>query len=135
MIDKETLREWQHRKRFRKPDVFFYDKHIPSLGISAIWYGPAGVEGDYATEVETQGATDFFEVSEYMPLERHEEGSPILKVTSTIDARDELMDTLIKLKVPLPSNVKDLTRYVAALGVAKIAYWGGTEEEVEELPR
>ena len=134
MIDKETLHQWHNKKPFRKPDVYFYDKNIPDLGLSAIWYGPAGPEGDYATEVEWEN--NGFNVSKYMPLEPHPIGGEthIIKITTFIEA-DEIINTLRNLKIRLPENVQKLARYAAAIGVAKIASWGGEEDEVEELPQ
>jgi len=134
-MDKESLEQWDGEK-WRKPDEFV-DSSRPGLGVIAIWYGPGGPDGENATMVEWDGY-DSIEVSEYQYLpglvDEVITGEEFLKTTAYLDT-DDVVDTLRRAGVRKPKNNEELLRWVAGLGVAHIAYWGGTEEYVDELPR
>ena len=138
MIDKETLKTWANDdyRFFRAPDVFADHRKV-RLGVIGIWYGPGGPKGDVATEVEFDGHG--FDISEYQDIRGYSDEEPkedeeILKTTTYIDA-DDLVQTLKHLNKRKPRSFKQLMQWAAGAGVAKLAYWGGEEEFVGELPR
>lgn len=96
-------------EQWRQPDCFF-------LAQWGIWYGPNGVEGDCATEVEL--GCGYYAVREFQNIsgliEDFDKDFPFLCTEITVKA----------------SNL----RHAAALGVLKIAEQGGDESFVETLP-
>lgn len=94
--------------------------------MSWIWYGPAGEEGDVATEIEESGRSGWLD--DVDPL------TPILKTTTYVDV-DDLKKYLAKIGVRHDVDDDTLVRYAVSLGVAQISYYGGDDEFVAELPR
>ena len=85
------------------------------MQIWAVWYGPAGPEGDCATEVE-RISEGLYEVSEYTCVVGLIDNppAPILKTTTVIEAPDLLV--------------------APSIGTQYLAYYGGEETWVNELP-
>jgi hypothetical protein len=132
--------QWE-LKEWRKPDM--------SYEFGMIWYGPAGDEGDVATEVEwSDWEAGVFSVSEYQDatglIERVDPDFSILKGTVGVGTY-ELARELVEQGHVTANTVKEtaetildrpeiFARWAASMGVAKLAYWGGDEEYVERLP-
>lgn len=120
------------RKPFRVPDESVESK---DHGDYAIWYGPAGDEGDVATEVTPEYGG--WEIAEYrdvswLDAEAGIEGDdPFLKISTRVTL-DELEGALGR---PVPEDSALASRLAAGYGVAYLGYYGGTEERVKELPR
>lgn len=122
--------EWD-RRPWREPDesVESYDH-----GDYAVWYGPDGPEGDVATEVNPEYRG--WEVAEYRDVSwldaeaGIETDTPFLKI-STLVTKDELETALGR---PSPEDASLASRLAVGYGVAYIAWYGGEEERVEELP-
>lgn len=135
MIDKHTIEHWDG-KQWRNPDVFV-DHSKVGLGVVAIWYGPEGVNGCYATVVESNDG-NYFEIAEYVCVadfsDDPEREPDNFLVTKTGFIRDELKRFFRRQKIRIKNN-KDFCRWVAGLGVAQSSYWGGVEEYESELPR
>lgn len=106
-----------------------------------IWYGPHGVDGDVATLIELVGDGDF-EVSDFQGVEGLLENpeAPILKSTVYfgIDELDAAVDSVegedahIRL---LGFSQDELLRFAVGYGIAKLAYSGGEEQFLDDLPR
>ena len=125
-LDKHTLKTWNQRRW-----------HEPSRSAAgwAIWYGPGGYrQADNAVTVEYEG--NGFAVREYQRL--IDDDGRFLQ-TGTFISVDALTTALqvaghgvnVERVAAYPDRFK---RWVAGLGVAKLAHWGGTEDTVMELP-
>ncbi len=133
-LDKNALEQWDKRP-WRKPDIYRWDKKL-NYG-TAIWYGPEGVKGDVATEVELDG--DYIKINEYQDItgyvdELPSEDSPFLVKSVSFDSED-VFDTLSETRIRKPRSISQLFRWSAGLGVAYMAYWGGEESYAGELPQ
>jgi hypothetical protein len=129
-LDKNVLKQW-HKQQWRDPDVWSPSKY----GSFAIWYGPAGPDGEQATMVE--GADDHFTVTEYQNVVGliDDPEADFSMHSVTIDAQD-VFDTLKVAKITSKGrDLKGLFGWVAGLGVARLAYYGGEESWASELPR
>jgi len=86
----------------------------------AVWYGPAGVEGDCATEIEHDGW--YWRITEYQHVgglvDEYQADTPFLTQTTYIDT--------LAAHVPL--------RYVVSRGVDYMGHYGGSEGWEEYLP-
>lgn len=136
-IDRNVLEQWD-QELWRKPDVYTRgkDRIFPPL---AIWYGPADAEGDVATVAEFEG-DGYIKVSEYQDMTGYIDDpeqlgdEPILITSTYLDAR-EVEHILSKAKIRKPRSALQLIRWAVGLGVAYLAYYGGSEEYTDELPR
>jgi hypothetical protein len=84
----------------------------------AVWYGPAGINGDYATEIEsTPGG---WVVREYQCVLGYfdEYNGPPFLCTETFVSNEE----------------SDQYEIAIDIGVKRIAYYGGDESFVDSLP-
>ena len=95
---------------WRKPDKSYRDEW-------GVWYGPAGEEGEHATEVEA--GSGFYAVREFTfvgtLIEDCNPDFPFLCIERTVKA--------------------DSLREAVELGVKEIAEQGGMESFVSELPK
>jgi len=113
---------------FREPDIY--------LDGYAIWYGPAGVDGDVATEVER---IDFgrFNVAEYQDTTGYfdvEQDPSILKTSAYADL-SEIVENYSVTEEELEDDDLLAIRWAARAGVDAMANNGGEEEFVDELPQ
>ena len=100
-------------EEWRKPDYQHTD--INDEIVHAIWYGPAGPEGDTATEVERIYG-DSYNVTEYVCVVGLLDSypAPILATSTVIEAENALL--------------------APCYGTQYMAHYGGEEEFVKELP-
>jgi hypothetical protein len=125
---KETLRQWRG-ERWRKPDVF----ETYAGGAHAIWYGPAGVDGDTATECVWDDNANTFEVSEYQSVaglfDSYDKSAPFLKNTTRFTLK-----AVHKAVKDIGQKPTGILMWAVGLGVAQLAYFGGAEDMVCCLP-
>lgn len=128
-------RHWEHwdGRPWRSADGYAAD--------GAIWYGPAGVEGDTATEVTwtCRRSRCEFTITEYQHVVGLVDNPPAPFIaTSATVLTDEIDQALFALGLPGLSvdreDPAEWARWAAGLGVAKLAHSGGHEEWVNELP-
>jgi hypothetical protein len=137
-IDKNVREQWD-RELWRKPDVYT-GKKDPMFPPIAIWYGLSGVEGDVATMAELESGY-YLTVSEYQDITgyideptKEDLENPFLVTSTTLDLRDVLL-VLSRARIRRPRSTLQLIRWAVGIGVAYIAYYGGSEERTDELPR
>ena len=102
-----------------------------------IWYGPGGDEGDCASELEFESGDWKFSSYQHVEgyLDEYDKDFPFLKTTVRFDTKD-LKSALRQLDIKTKKlDDYDLALYAADYGQAAEAYYGGTEEMVEDLPR
>ncbi len=96
---------------WRKPDKSYGDEW-------GVWYGPAGEEGECATEVELN--PNYYVVKEFTfvgtLIDDYDPDFPFLCIETTVEKADTLQEA-------------------AELGVRKIAKEGGMESFVSGLPK
>lgn len=145
-----TPRDWSPRGEI-PGHVFFYRDYLGRIGWDgeewreadvrerdrAIWYGPGGKDGDYATELESY--KDHWIVREYSRQDR-KGPDDILMITAYFEHK-LVIDALFlrnMMRTPLEALGDEdpwaFYRYAVSLGVAEIAYRGGDESWVDELP-
>jgi hypothetical protein len=131
-MDKQRLNSIVQQMRgeqWRDPDEGTFDSTM-------IWYGPGGVEGDCASEFEYESGD--WKFSSYQDVEgyfdEYDENFPFLKTTVRFDNKD-LNAALRSLGIKVPKSNSKLALYAADYGQAALAYYGGTDEMVEDLPR
>jgi hypothetical protein len=133
MIRSQTVEQWREEP-FRVPDVW---RGYPNArAAEAIWYGPGGQEGDYATMVEIEPGEII--VTEYTNFyaagsEPDDPSEPYGLQKVTFDTED-IIALLKKHGKKRPKTPKELARWAASIGVAEIAYWGGEDSWASELP-
>ncbi len=115
---------------WRKPDV-------DVVGGYFVWYGPGGVEGDVASELEYEGGD--WKFSSYQHVEgyfdEYDKDFPFLKTTVRFDTKD-LKSALKALGIKLAKHDDSkVALYAADYGQAALAYYGGTDKMVRDLPR
>lgn len=103
---------------FREPDL------VTDGGRGGIWYGPGGRKSKVCTEVEGVGFG--WIVREYCCIRwLMEENNESLR-----DHNGHHKPTILCIETWVDDDEADGAREAAALGVEKIAYWGGTEKMV-----
>ena len=117
-------------KQWREPDAIGLDNKL-------IWYGPDGERGEYATTAEWEEEENYWIISKYSPFPEPSEEGPILKLTTTVNP-DEFFEVFQEIYQGLSYDEiydypDEFVRWAVSLGTAKIAYWGGDEEVVEEV--
>ena len=119
-------------EQWRQQDVGVFDEDVRTL----IWYGPGGVEGDCASELEDEGG--FWQFSSYQRVDgyfdEYDKDFPFLKTTVSFDTVS-LKDALKLLCISTKLDRLGLALYAADYGQAALAYYGSREEMVEDLPR
>jgi hypothetical protein len=113
---------------WRKPDEHSGDYW-------AVWYGPGGVDGEYATEVEAD--VGGYTVREYSDvtgtITPDDPDEPVL-VTQTYIWDDDLVEAIDELGIKPPKKDLDWLRLAVGYGVAYMHEWGGEESWTDELP-
>ena len=133
---KRVVEQWDVDP-WREPDS------IDSDGTQMIWYGPEGVEGDDATEIqfEEMSVGFVFIVTEYTGTAGviEDPPAPILQTRTYFDV-NELIEVMKAAgrsdrRITNPDlPMEDLLRLAVGYGVAKLAYMGGDESWAEVLP-
>jgi hypothetical protein len=127
-LTRDDLEAW------RKPDVY---TDSSDLGwVIAIWYGPGGVEGENATEVEVSNRIIDVTEYQYLPglVDDVPPGEEFLQTEYSFD-KDELYAALKEVGIRKPRSNLALVKHAAAYGVQMLSFWGGTENYTDELPR
>jgi len=101
-----------------------------------VWYGPAGEDGDTASELTWSRNTDLFGFSDYQHvgglLDVYDPDFPYLK-TSVFFTGNALRAALKLFDMSFPVK-QDLALFAADYGQAVLAHYGGEENAVESLP-
>jgi hypothetical protein len=130
---KEALGQWREEP-FRKPDALDTGPGYAR----AIWYGPEGPDGEVATEVVADMDGNTFEVSEYQHVGGLiDEGNYDPDEPFTVQTTKFTLKAVLKALKDAGKKLKrgELVGWAASLGVAQIAYYGGADSWVSELPR
>ena len=141
-------RDWSPRREFAGGENYQIIKTIrwdgeewrePDIkGYQWVWYGPGGRHGENATTLQRVGNGWMVEEYQFVP-----ENSPPFLQIARLFTDDLLAEALyrakgIQIKLNDPDDIGPevfvWARYAVSFGVAYIAYYGGSEEFVEDLP-
>jgi hypothetical protein len=149
---KGPIREWSPSGKYRKPksesrlllerinwEPFEWREPDEVSGDQSVWYGPEGAEGDVATTISSD--MDGFQVCEYQAVAGLIENpeADFLKTCVFVDwgvvavAGAEMALPREILEGETEEAVRRIMRVAVAIGVAKMAYFGGDEEWVDSL--
>ena len=114
---------------FREPDEQVGDSW-------AVWYGPGGVEGEHATEVESNGY-NAFDVGQYVyigdSIDEEPEGD-FEKTTAYVNFDFIANNYSVDIN-ELEESPNLAIRWAAQAGIDRISNEGGDKEYVDDLPQ
>ena len=120
LLRPETIAHW-HKQKWRLPD---YDD-----GSTAIWYGPDGPQGEYATTIDYDDIYQYA-ITEFSP-DPNNNSNNIVCITVLL-SKDDVDETLRVSGVYTTGSNEHL--WAVGLGVAEIFYFGGDTSDFCTIP-